>query len=118
MERLWSPGVATGGNQRQIGWLSEPQKQANSVATACRQLRREEHGKQGVCRGLPPVAAGPLPAKEGVDADLGSRVGYFLRLQSGHGQCSQPQPVHASRITREILSPQRPVGRTEPTMPT
>jgi hypothetical protein len=27
-------------------------------------------------------------------------AGYFLRLplQSGHGQCSQPQPVHASRI--------------------
>src|SRR6266550_300990 len=39
MEPLWSPGVATGGNQRQIGWLSEPQKQANSVATGCRPLR-------------------------------------------------------------------------------
>src|SRR5206468_8037466 len=67
MEPLWSPGVATGGNQRQIGWLSEPQKQANSVATGCRQLRREVHGKQGVCRRLPPVAGGHLPAKEGVD---------------------------------------------------
>src|SRR5256886_16796277 len=65
MEPLWSPGVATGGNQRQIGWLSEPQKQANSVATTCRQLRREVHGKQGVCRGLPPVAEGPLPANRG-----------------------------------------------------
>jgi len=67
------------------------------------------HGKQGVCDGLPPVVVGPLPAKEGVDADLASRVGYLLRLQSGHGQCSQPQPVHASRIMREILSPPRPV---------
>jgi len=33
--------VATGGNQRQIGWLSEPQKQVNSVATGCHRLRRE-----------------------------------------------------------------------------
>ena len=64
---VMEPGVATGGNQRQIRWLSEPQKQANSVATACRQLRREVHGKQGVCRGLPPVAEGPLPAKEEVE---------------------------------------------------
>src|SRR6266702_4691597 len=97
MEPLWSPGVATGGNQRQIGWLSEPQKQANSVATACRQLRREVHGKQGVCRGLPPVAGGPLPAKEGVDLSCFS-ARYLLLLQSGHGHRSQPQPVHASRI--------------------
>jgi hypothetical protein len=43
------------------------------------------NGKQGVCRGLPPVAGGPLPVKEGVDVLLGSTVrGYFL-LQSGHG---------------------------------
>jgi hypothetical protein len=26
-----------------------------------------KNGKQGVCGGLPPVAGGPLPAKEGVD---------------------------------------------------
>src|SRR2546421_8575624 len=69
MEPLWSPVVGTGG-QRQIGWLSEPQKQANSVATACHRLRREVHGKQGVCRGLPPVAGGPLPVKEGVDVKV------------------------------------------------
>src|SRR5437667_5376568 len=40
------------------------QKPLPWVATGC--LRRF-HGKQGVCRGLPPVAGGPLPAREGVD---------------------------------------------------
>src|SRR5437016_4330416 len=33
----------------------------------CARLPETFHGKQGVCGGLPPVAAGPLPAREGVD---------------------------------------------------
>src|SRR6266550_4026171 len=33
MEPLWSPGVATGGNQRQIGWLSEPQNMVRRGST-------------------------------------------------------------------------------------
>src|SRR5439155_1403472 len=41
---------------------------ARTVATGCHQLPFESHGKQGVCRGLPPVAGGPLPEKEGVDS--------------------------------------------------
>ena len=41
MEPLWSPVVATGGNQLQIGRSSKPQKQAKSVATGCRRLPRE-----------------------------------------------------------------------------
>ena len=44
-----------------------PQKQAKTVATGCHQLPEKFHGKQGVCGGLSPVAAGPLPAREGVD---------------------------------------------------
>ncbi len=67
MEPLWSPVVATGGNQWQIRSARNPPKQAKSVATACDRLPEKFHGKQGVCRGLPPVAGGPLPAKEGVD---------------------------------------------------
>jgi hypothetical protein len=86
-----SPVVAIGGNQRQIGRPSKPQKQAKSVATGCHQLPANFYGKQGVWGGLPPVAGGPLPAKFG--------RGYFLLLQSGHGHCSQQQPVHALRIT-------------------
>jgi hypothetical protein len=85
MEPLWSPVVATAGNQRQIAERRKPPNEAKSVATGCHRLPEKFHGKQGVCRGLPPVAGGPLPAKEGVDVLLGSTVrGYFL-LQSGHG---------------------------------
>ena len=40
---------------------------AKSVAVGCQQLPRPQNGKQGVCRGLPPVAGGPLPAREEVD---------------------------------------------------
>src|SRR5207253_6011889 len=67
MEPLWSPVVATGGNQRRIDFAPNPQKQAKTVATGCHRLPEKFHGKQGVCRGLPPVAEGPLPEKEGVD---------------------------------------------------
>src|SRR5439155_25121890 len=53
-------------------------------AVGCDRLPRGVHGKQGVCRGLPPVAGGPLPAKEGVDLScFGAR--YLLLLQSGDG---------------------------------
>src|SRR5438067_4150711 len=69
MEPLWSPVVATGSNQRQLSGPPKPQKEAKSVATGCHRLPEKFHGKEGVCRGLPPVARGPLPAKEGVDTD-------------------------------------------------
>jgi hypothetical protein len=48
MEPLWSPVVATRGNQRQVDRPSKPQKQAKSVATGCHRLRREVHGKEEV----------------------------------------------------------------------
>jgi hypothetical protein len=35
--------------------------------TRCHRLPEKFHGKQGVCGGLPPVAGGPLPAREEVD---------------------------------------------------
>ena len=38
-----------------------------ALQTAATSLPATFHGKQGVCRDLPPVAGGPLPAKEGVD---------------------------------------------------
>jgi len=58
---------ATGRNWRQIDGAGNPRKQAKSVATGCDRLPETFHGKQGVCRGLPRVAGGPLPAKEEVD---------------------------------------------------
>jgi hypothetical protein len=45
----------------------KPQKQAKTVAVGCDRLPFGAHGKQGVCRGLPPVAGGPLLAREEVD---------------------------------------------------
>jgi hypothetical protein len=38
MEPLWSPGVATGGNQWQVAGAQNREKQAKTVATACHQL--------------------------------------------------------------------------------
>jgi len=94
--------VATGGNQWQMARPRRPLEQAKTVAVGCDRLPESFHGKQGVCRGLPPVAGGPLPVKEGVDVKVIRRVLYLL-LQSGHGHWSQPQPVHALRIMRRIL---------------
>src|SRR6266566_3587141 len=46
MEPLWSPVVATGGNQRQIDRAPKPQKQAKSVAIGCDRLLETFHGKE------------------------------------------------------------------------
>jgi hypothetical protein len=90
--------VATARNPSQIAQARNPRNQAKTVAVGCDQLPKEFHGKQGVCRGLPPVAGGPLPAKEGVDAYLARLCAPIFFVQSGHGHWSQPQPVHAWRI--------------------
>ena len=67
----------------------------------CDQLPESFHGKQGVCRGLPPGAGGPLPAREGVDT---YREGWLFLYccNPGHEHSSQPQPVHASRIMQRF----------------
>ena len=103
MEPLWSPVVATRGNQRQIDRAPKPQKQAKSVATGCDRLLETFHGKQGVCRGLPPVAGGPLPAKEGVDVIvlwpglfLAAAVGARALVATAAGACLTD---HGSMIT-------------------
>src|SRR5438093_8897004 len=44
---LWSPVVATGGNQGQIAGRGEPRKQAKSVATGSHRLPEKFHGKEG-----------------------------------------------------------------------
>ena len=67
MEPLWSPVVATGGNQWQIESPRKRQKQAKTVAMGCDQLPRVAHGKEHVCHRLPPVAEVPLSVKEGDD---------------------------------------------------
>ena len=59
MEPLWSPVVAMGGNHRQNAQGRKPQKQAKTVATGCHRLPEKFHGKQGVCRGPPPLREFP-----------------------------------------------------------
>jgi len=71
-----------------------------TVAVGCHWLPFGSHGKQGVCRGLPPVAEGPLPEKEGVELVSTCWPERYFLLQSGHGHWSHPQPVHALRITQ------------------
>src|SRR5438552_4154135 len=99
MEPLWSPVVATGGNQPQINRAPERPKQAKTVAVGCDQLPREVHGKQGVCRELPPVAGGPLPAQEGVDPSVACRLSATSCCSPGtdtariHSRCT----LHGSR---------------------
>jgi hypothetical protein len=51
MEPLWSPVVATGGNQRQMRCAHDWRKQAKSVATGCHRLPETFHGKEGVDHG-------------------------------------------------------------------
>jgi hypothetical protein len=55
MEPLWSPVVATGGNQSQVGSAPKPRKQAETVAVRCDALPREVHGKEGVDSGTSPL---------------------------------------------------------------
>src|SRR6266511_4600112 len=60
----------------------------------CERLPAKFHGKQGICRGLPPVAGGPLPAKEGVDLDrrlprllLAAALGAWALVAAAAGAC-------------------------------
>src|SRR6266516_7976193 len=53
------------GNRLQIPSGEGTQKQAKNVAVGCDRLPRQVHGKQGVCRGLPPVAGGPSLRRRG-----------------------------------------------------
>ena len=99
MEPLWSPVVATVGNQRQIAQGPKPRKQAKSVATGCHPLPEKFHGKQGVCHGLPPVAGGPLPEREGVEP--GRLAGDDLY---GHIAASSCPGVHASAHNSSVVS--------------
>src|SRR5438128_10364544 len=52
MEPLWSPVVATGGNQRQIGCARKRRKQAKTVAVGCDRLRAKYMVRRGSIRGV------------------------------------------------------------------
>ncbi len=64
MEPLWSPVVATRGNQGQIDSAQKPRKQAKTVAVGCDQLPREAHGKEGVDGSSPSEGSAKAPQSE------------------------------------------------------
>jgi hypothetical protein len=66
MEPLWSPGVATDGNQRQIDKTRKAQKQGKSVATGCHRLPETFHGKEGVSGSSPEEGSHESPANAGL----------------------------------------------------
>src|SRR5437762_9417889 len=63
MEPLWSPVVATRGNQRQIDRPPKPRKQAKSVATGCHRLPETFHGKEGVSGSSPEEGSAEAPQR-------------------------------------------------------
>src|SRR5256885_12843913 len=65
MEPLWSPVVATGGNQRQIGCARKRRKQARTVAAGSDRLRAKFRGKEGVRRFESVRGLCKSPAKRG-----------------------------------------------------
>src|SRR5438874_9428730 len=61
MEPLWSPVVATRGNQRQLDRPSKSQKQAKTVAVGCHRLPETFHGKEGVDGSSPSEGSAKAP---------------------------------------------------------
>jgi hypothetical protein len=92
MEPYGAPWLQPVAIRSKIGPPSKPQKQAKSVATGCHRLPETFHGKQGVCRGLPPVAGGPLPAREEVDSQTLAPLsgGGTKRRESLPHDCAAP----------------------------
>jgi hypothetical protein len=61
MEPLWSPVVATAGNQWRIDNGAKPLKQAKTVAVGCDQLPKRAHGKEGVSGSSPEEGSAKAP---------------------------------------------------------
>jgi len=61
MEPLWSPVVATGGNQRQIEAPQKRRKQAKTIAVGCDLLPATFHGKEGVDGSSPSEGSAKSP---------------------------------------------------------
>jgi hypothetical protein len=97
----WLQPMASGGKCGGAETGSVGEKPLPYVATGC--------GKERMVRTVSATACNRLPmfplCKGGGRPFLALFArGYFLLLQSGHGQWSQPQPVHAARIVPGILS--------------
>src|SRR5437667_12175976 len=102
MEPLWSPVVATGGNQRQIGRARKGRKQSKTVAIRCDRLPREVHGKEGVDGSSPSEGSTKAPHNGGFVSDqLAARtwVGYGALMEpSDRKRRSQGASLTAKRV--------------------
>jgi hypothetical protein len=75
MEPLWSPAVAIGGKQWQIGREAQPLKQAKTVAVGCDRLPIGAHGKEGVDGSSPSEGFRLLPAQRPVPLSISASTG-------------------------------------------
>jgi hypothetical protein len=81
MEPLWSPVVATGGNQRQIGSARKWRKQAKTVAAGCHRLPETFHGKEGVDGSSPSIDSNVVNGEPNVPDFLGDSG---IPAEAGH----------------------------------
>jgi hypothetical protein len=104
MERVWSPVVATRGNERQIGSAPEPQGQAKTVALLCDWLPKGAHGKEGVSGSRPVrVRASESQLKRRFSFRLTSKTPTHDR----YGAAVEPSGLgaHSSRLNGALFDP-------------
>ncbi len=118
MEPLWSPVVATDGNQWRIRSARKPQKQAKSVAVGCHQLPLAAHGKEGVDgssssedlnRNPTNVEGFVLPALARCRRFAGTRRVHFGT--GGHAIAKRKQDCDRESVSRQRGQRQPPVCR-------
>jgi hypothetical protein len=107
MEPLWSPVVATGGNQQQIGRPSKPQKQAKSVATGCHRLPETFHGKDGVDGSSPSEGSAKAPQNRASSVGCTCTISsvrwvwsplWSLQIENSVLKCAWPHAVGATNL--------------------
>src|ERR671931_529940 len=112
MEPLWSPVVATGGNQWQIESPRKRQRQAKTVAAGCDQLPFGAHGKEGV-DGSSPSEGSAKPPQRGnfcarsrlqlIQPDGVWSTFWNTRISDGRLGCRIRPPKHFLRMRAYCL---------------
>src|SRR5438876_12312311 len=100
MEPLWSPVVATGGNQGQIAGRGEPRKQAKSVATGSHRLPEKFHGKEGGRRFESVRGLCKSPAKRGFAVCVQSAWGLLRAWMEPFMELSRRERARCFRRSR------------------
>src|SRR6266498_5972713 len=106
MEPLWSPVVATGGNQWQIGSARKPQEQAKAAAVGCDQLPEAAHGKEGVDGSSPSEGLRKVPANRHftVACVLNRRThsGHICGTRNASRRLAAPSDTACGRASNSI----------------